>query len=234
MNRYILLGIDASLSPPADEALQTVSALLTQSSPHLRVALLHVIPSPDMPSPTGRIKKLAPTMMQRTQAEQTLRRAHLALQEQGVAPERIELLLRHGTPADELVKIARELPAAFIVIGRQRDCFKQQLRRFLMGSTSQRVLRLAPCPVMLAIPPQLPHPRHLVAWYKHAITDYLHAHPDTLTVFTSKEVAHRFVPQGRTVGRKEVDAAARALEYLARDGVLCCHKVTGEVRYSND
>jgi len=31
-----------------------------------------------------------------------------------------------------------------------------------------------------------------------------------------------------------VEAAARALEELARSGLLCRHKVKGEVRYLND
>ena len=53
-------------------------------------------------------------------------------------------------------------------------------------------------------------------------------------VFTACDVAQLFAPPNRTVGSREVDAATRALEELARSGVLCCHKVRGEVRYSND
>ena len=62
----------------------------------------------------------------------------------------------------------------------------------------------------------------------------LHASPEVLTVLTAVEVAERFAPPNRTVGLKEVEAASRALEHLARKGVLCCHRVRGEVRYSND
>ena len=42
------------------------------------------------------------------------------------------------------------------------------------------------------------------------------------------------LPPERTVGIKEVEAAARALERLASDGLLCCHKIKGELRYLND
>jgi len=52
--------------------------------------------------------------------------------------------------------------------------------------------------------------------------------------FTACEVARVFAPPGRTIGSKEVDAAARAREELAQRGLLCCHRVKGEVRYIND
>lgn len=53
-------------------------------------------------------------------------------------------------------------------------------------------------------------------------------------VFTACDVARTFAPLKNTVGNKEVDAAAHALEQLARNGVLCCHPVKGELRYIND
>jgi hypothetical protein len=31
-----------------------------------------------------------------------------------------------------------------------------------------------------------------------------------------------------------MEAATLALEQLAREGLLCCHKVKGELRYLND
>jgi hypothetical protein len=43
-----------------------------------------------------------------------------------------------------------------------------------------------------------------------------------------------FAPPKRPVGCKEVAAAARALEQLASNGLLCCYKVKGELRYLND
>jgi len=53
-------------------------------------------------------------------------------------------------------------------------------------------------------------------------------------VFTACDVAQMFAPPKRMVGRKEVDAAARALELLAGKGLLCRHTVKGELRYLND
>ena len=155
MNKLILLGIDTDLSPSTQYALRITSELL-EWAPQLRLVLLHVIPTPFDSRPTwgksiGVFYSLFPTTQQRLQAKRCLSIACTAAQQQGIAPERVELLQRVGMPADEIVRVAGELQVDFIVIG-----------------------------------------------------------------------------------SKEVDAAARALEELARSGLLCCHRVKGEVRYLND
>ncbi len=234
MNRRIVVGIDADISPQTQHVLSVASSLLELSSPQLGVVLLHVIPVPDMtPSKFG-MSRVTPTAQQRELAEHTLHKARLELQKQGIVPERIALLLRSGIPADEIVKTAKERDADFIMIGSRGNSFKQKIRRFLMGSTSRSVLKLASCPVMIASLPQMPRPRDLVAWYKEAISDYLHEHPGKLTVFTSIEAAQMFAPPNRIAGRKEVEAATVALKELASSGILFCQKVNGELRCMND
>jgi hypothetical protein len=185
------------------------------------------------PSKSG-MSRVAPTVEQRELPEQALHRARIELQKQGIIPERIELLLRSGIPADEIVKAAKELEADFIMIGSRGNSLKQKIRRVLMGSTSRRVIKLGPCPVMIAALPQMPGPHNLEAWYQEAITHYLQEHPGRLMIFTPYEAAHLFAPPQRTAGRKEVDAASAALEQLARCGVLFCQKVNGELRCIND
>ena len=79
------------------------------------------------------------------------------------------------------------------------------------------------------------YPTDLIAWYEEAITAYLQEHTNSLTVFTPREVAQKFVPpRKKTPGRKEIAAATLALEKLASSGVLCRHDVKGELRYVND
>ena len=239
MNKSILLGIDANLSPPAQHALRIASDLLEQSSPDVCLVLLHVIPVPSslsfswgMSSPA--IRTFTPVTQQRMQAEHALWKARTALKQQGVAPERIAWLQRVGTPADEIVKAARELGVDRIVIGSRGNTLTHRIRRALMGSTSRRVMHHAPCPVTLVVPPGKPLARSLVAWYKEAVRRSLHEHSGSLLVFTACDVAQLFVPPKRTVGSKELEAAALALEQLASDGLLCCQKVKGEWRYLND
>jgi nucleotide-binding universal stress UspA family protein len=239
MNKRILLAVDTSLSPPTQHALHVTSELLERSSQDVRLVLLHVIPVPyDTSLAWGKSGRdyhhFLPTTQQRLQAEQALWRARTALQQQGIAPERIEWLQRVGIPADEIVKAARELDVDSILIGSRGNTFTQRIRRLLVGSTSRRVLRLSPCPVTLVVPSHKPHVRSLVAWYKAAVRRSLHEHPGSLQVFKAYDVAQLFAPSKSTIGIKEVEAATLALEQLAREGLLCCHKVKGELRYLND
>jgi nucleotide-binding universal stress UspA family protein len=239
MNKLILLGVGLELSPPTQHALCLASELLEHSWADLDLVLLSVIPIPYDTTPAwgkslAAVRPFPPTTQERLQAEHILQQARRVLQQRGIAPHRILPLQRVGVPADEIARTARELDVHFIVIGSHRNSLAQGIRRVMMGSTSRRVLRMAPCPVLLAIAPGLPHPGNLVAWYKEAVTHALGEHPGSLLVFTACDVAQLFAPPDRTVGGQEVDAATRALEALARGGVLCCHRVKGEVRYSND
>jgi len=239
MYRRILLGVDTSLSPPAQLALHVAGELLELSSQDVCLVLLSVIPVPYDPSfswgkSMTSVRPFSPAPQQRLQAERVLWKARTALQQRGIAPERIEWLQRRGTPADEIVKVARELGVDRIVLGSRGNSLAQRVRRVLLGSTSRRVMRLAPCPVTLVVPPRKRRTGSMVAWYKEAITRSLHEHPGSLLVFTACDVAQAFAPPERTIGTKEVEAAARALERLASDGLLCCHKVKGELRYLND
>jgi nucleotide-binding universal stress UspA family protein len=239
MNKHILLGIDTDLSPPTQYALRVVSEFLAQSSPDVRLLLLHVIPIPSDTRPVwGKTlaapRPFPPTTEERLRAERALQCACKILQQRGIVPERIELLRCVGAPADELVRVARERQVDFIVLGSRGNSFAQRLRRVVAGSTSRRVLRLAPCPIMVTVPPGMPSPKNLVAWYKEAVTRSLSEHPGPLKVFTACDAAQVFAPPNSTVGKREVEAAARALEELAGNGVLCRHRVKGEVRYLND
>jgi nucleotide-binding universal stress UspA family protein len=197
MNKCILLAVDTSLSLPTQHALRVTIRLLEQSSQDARLVLLHVIPVPyDTSLAWGKSNRVyqhfSPTTQQRLQAEQALWRARTALQQHGIAPERIEWLQRIGIPADEIVKAAKELGVDSIVIGSRGNTLAQRIRRLLIGSTSQRVLRLSPCPVTLIVPPHKPPVRSLVTWYKDAVTCSLHEHPGPLQVFTPYDVAQQF------------------------------------------
>jgi nucleotide-binding universal stress UspA family protein len=230
----IVLPVDANMSPGTRLALQASGELVALSPADVRLFLLHVIPVPIVSSPRWGMYRLQPTSGQRTQAEKSLSQARKALREQAVRLERIEVLLRHGIPAEEIVEAARELDAGCIVIGSQGQSFKQQRRRLFAGSTSRQVLRQASCPVLIISPSQISVPCNLVTWYKGAITHSLDGCPGILRVFTSDEVAHTFAPPDRAVGHKEVEAASRALEQLSQDGMLCCHTIRGQLFYVND
>jgi nucleotide-binding universal stress UspA family protein len=66
------------------------------------------------------------------------------LAESGVDHE-LRQLVRGHEPADEVVDLAEELGAELVVIGMRH---RTAVGKFLLGSTAQRILMDAPCPVL--------------------------------------------------------------------------------------
>lgn len=59
---------------------------------------------------------------------------------------RIETVLRVGNPSEEIVNVAKELAVDLVVIGSHGY---GGLGRFLLGSTAERVVQYAHCPVLV-------------------------------------------------------------------------------------
>lgn len=55
-------------------------------------------------------------------------------------------ILRYGNPSEEIVKFAKENNIDLIVMGTSG---RSGLDRFLIGSVAEKVIRTAPCPVMV-------------------------------------------------------------------------------------
>jgi nucleotide-binding universal stress UspA family protein len=234
----LLLGVDMDLSEASAAMLQRVGSWLAELVPESQATLLTVIPVPyDVPSSLGRFRGQAPrlsaTSVQRKQARGTLQRAWTSLVQAGIAPGRLDMQVREGVPAEELVQVAIERQVACIVLGHRGSALRDRLRRLLLGSTTAQVVRRAPCPVVLVPGPA--GPTDLVAWYEAAIMRELSACTSGLSRFTPQEVAARFPPpHGTGLGRKEVTAAQKALLQLAEQGVLICQQVKGTWQCFND
>lgn len=241
MNKCIVLGVDAPLSPATRQALRTIKELIGPLAPRVRLVLLHVIPIPYVASPalgmySGQLQPGLATTEQRLEAEKVLTAVRNSLQVPELDSLRIDICIRLGSPADEILKVAREAQADLVIVGSRGNIWQERLRRFLMGSKSRQVLRGAACPVLIVTAPEAEQPADLVTWYEKAITRYLNEQPGGLTVFTPAEVALLFLPPNirRAPNRRERNAALRALEHLAQEGILCCHNIQGEMRYVND
>ncbi len=238
MDKRILLGIDANFSPATQYAVRAIAELVSQASPTF--ILLHSISLTQMitEQPGFYMEQqvaLTPSPEQRKKAEETLLKARTLLQQQGIAADSIEHLIRTGSAADEIAQVARERGVHLIVIGSQGTAFHHQVRRLFLGSISRRTLQLAPCPVMIVTAPKPPKDRELVPWYEETLKHYLRDHSESLTVLTPQQVAQQFLPpHKKEAGQLEIIAAAKALEHLASAGLLCRHTVSGEVRYVND
>lgn len=239
MNKHVLLGVDADLSSTTQQALRAVADVFAHSS-SIALIVLTVIPIVQMVTTNpgtyvGQVIPLAVTPEQRKEAEELLERTCQFLEQQGIPAKCMQRMVRVGIPSEEIVKVAHELQVNLIVVGCRGSSLRQQLRRWLLGSTSRRILETAPCPVMIAAPPQVLRPTNLVAWYERAIMNYLQEHPEALSVFTPQQVAQQFIPPSvQKTGHKEIAAAASALEQLAKSGMLYRRDIQGELRYVND
>ncbi|MGI8536809.1 MAG: universal stress protein [Mycobacteriales bacterium] len=78
------------------------------------------------------------------ETEQQLQEVRDQLKEIGVEHE-IRQLVRGMDPADDLIKVATDLAADFIVIGLRR---RSPVGKLILGSNAQRVLLDSPCPVL--------------------------------------------------------------------------------------
>ena len=241
MNKCILLGIDAPLSPATRQAIRTIKELVGPLMPQLRLVLLHVIPVPYGNLPissvyTGQVRQPSVAAEQRQEAEKILATVRSAIQEQGFTSARIDICIRQGSPAEEIIKVAREVRADLVIVGSRGNAALERVRRFFVGSKSRRILQCATVPVMIVPSAPAKRPTDLAAWYEEEITRYLRENPGDLTIFNPAEVARLFAPPGsrREPGRKERAAAMLALDHLAGTGVLCRHEVKGELRYVND
>jgi len=78
------------------------------------------------------------------ETEEDLDHVRDELRQAGVEHE-IRQLVRGMDPADDLVNVAAEVHAEFIVIGLRR---RSPVGKLILGSNAQRVLLDAPCPVL--------------------------------------------------------------------------------------
>lgn len=77
-------------------------------------------------------------------SESELEQLRDQLTEAGVGHE-IRQLVRGMDPADDLIQVAADVQADFIIIGLRR---RSPVGKLILGSNAQRILLDAPCPVM--------------------------------------------------------------------------------------
>lgn len=120
---------------------------LAQLDPALAVTVLYVLPRPitfdqAMTAGVGLRYQNYEDEFARL-AEQVLDRTVGALD---LPPERITRRILIGVPGEVVCSLAREEKADLIIIGARGD---SAIRELLLGSTTHRVVQLAPCPVLV-------------------------------------------------------------------------------------
>jgi len=138
--RHILVPHD--FSDFAEKALRYAVAFARQFES--KITLLHVCPIPHYPAEIGGLPAIVPVN------EPPIDRIQTHLEEYSkrhIPPEmRQHTSVRMGPAYEEICEAARELAVDMIIIATHG---RTGLKRALMGSTAERVVRQAPCPVLV-------------------------------------------------------------------------------------
>jgi nucleotide-binding universal stress UspA family protein len=138
--RRILVPFD--FSKPAEKALRYAVSFARQSG--AKISLLHVQPIPYYPMEMGYLPVGVPVS---EPSAKTLREQLTADARRLVPGEMLDrTLLRTGTAFDEICRAARESRTDLIIIATHGYT---GLQHVLLGSTAERVVRHAPCPVLI-------------------------------------------------------------------------------------
>jgi nucleotide-binding universal stress UspA family protein len=138
--------VASDLSDPAFPAISAGSLLASAIGEELTVLHVAEVPSVPLPSPEGAglgiSYALSAQDLQLLQeaARERLNSAMMRLGAHG------RCLVEQGLPSVHVVSAARRLGARLLVIGTEG---RTGLRRILLGSTAEQILRDAPCPVMV-------------------------------------------------------------------------------------
>ena len=139
----ILVGTDFSL--PARHALMQALSLAPERD--AGVLLLHVIHAPDLEDLARLAEVPERVLRERLGRERRERLAALITEiddRPGEVP--VETMLAWGHPYEVILKKASESDVSLIVLGTSGR--SADLERALFGSTAEKVLRSAPCPVL--------------------------------------------------------------------------------------
>ena len=143
-HRWILAAVD--FSRPAKQALVRAYALARETGDRLMV--LHVIDGHGLDE-IARLLEVPPDDLHERLAKERRRRlAELLIElEEGSRELPVtEPVIAWGVPFEVIVRKATDLAASMIVLGTMGR--SADLERALFGSTAEKVLRSAPCPVL--------------------------------------------------------------------------------------
>lgn len=140
--RHLLVPLD--FSGFARQALTCAVPLARQH--HAKISLVHVVPPPTIATWRG-IPGGGHYLAMDQQNLMDAARAHLDELATQLLPDQLrgQTVVREGNPAAEVVAAAKALTADLIVLS---NTGRSGLSRVLLGSTAERIVRHAPCPVL--------------------------------------------------------------------------------------
>ena len=133
--QHILVPID--FSQDSEHAVDAAVGLAQQFQ--ARLTLLHAIHIPE----AAEVNLAAYMDKIRSEADQSMTPRLKRVQDAGATAEAVTVV---GAPSQAIVDTARDRQADLIVMGTHG---RTGLRHMLIGSVAERVVRMAPCPVMV-------------------------------------------------------------------------------------
>ncbi len=147
MFERILVGVDGS-----ESALQAVATAAGLGKTHdSELVLVHVVQVSAIAdqalkmSATEHLKENPKTIMEKL-SQEVLDKARAHAREAGLPDERIATLTSDGNQARQLIQVAEQQKADLIVVGSRG---RGRLEGILLGSVSQKIAALAPCPCLI-------------------------------------------------------------------------------------
>ncbi len=140
---WILVGMD--FSRPSQQALMHARTLARERD--LALLVLHVIEGHGI-AELARLAEVPERVLRDRLGRERRQRLGEALRgtEPGEEEVAIEPVIAWGRPFEEILKKAAEISATLIVLGTAGH--SADLEKVLFGSTAEKVLRSAPCPVL--------------------------------------------------------------------------------------
>jgi nucleotide-binding universal stress UspA family protein len=142
--QHFLIPID--FSPYAEQALDYAIALAKQLQAHM--TLLHVIQPPLIAGADMGVWP-SPTFLEELEAAVTSDMEGYLARVTAAGLEG-EIVVVHGVPFQEILHAAKERHVDLIIMGTHG---RTGLTHVLLGSVAEKVVRLAPCPVLIARQP---------------------------------------------------------------------------------
>ncbi len=134
-------------SPAAGAAVRRAALAAAQYG--ARLALVHVVPSSlwdDAGQWVAELAGLGSVEPEQARADALRRLARVADESAAEATSGCTADVRYGRPAAQIAAAARELDADLLVVGAHGA---HPVRDLVMGSTAQKLLRIAPCPLLV-------------------------------------------------------------------------------------
>jgi nucleotide-binding universal stress UspA family protein len=141
--QHILVPLD--FSEPSNQALDY--ALELASKLGARLTLVHVFQTPSVGTPA--LEPSLATYFQQLELEATQTMDDHA-QRGRAAGLAADGIIMHGVPFQQIINLARARHVDLIVMGTHG---RTGLQHFVLGSVAEKVVRLAPCPVLVTRPP---------------------------------------------------------------------------------